>query len=263
MFDAPEYFTIKVEGPVAILTMARKNDPYNMMNEEFGHSLRRSFEELDASPEIKALIITGSKSVFSSGADLVEVFPRMNADKARRLSMDGHLAYAILENIGLFTIAAINGFCLAGGLELALSCSYRIASTRARIGQTEVQVGVIPGWGGSQRLPRLIGRSKALRMILTAEILNAEEALEIGLVDEVVPHAKLMDRAMELASQVAKIDKELIRLAKKAVDLGLHVPFWYSLSLETELFKESWALPGREAILERFLSSRRRSSPPE
>lgn len=231
-----------------------------MINREFGRSLRRTFEELDASPEYKVLIITGTKSMFCSGADIVEVFPRLSAQEARSLSIDGHYTLTVLENIGLFTIAAVNGFCLAGGLELALSCSYRIASTRARIGQTEVQVGVVPGWGGSQRLPRLIGRSKALRMILTGEILNAQDALSIGLVDEVVPHNELMDHSMKLASRIARLEKDLIRLAKSAVDIGLNVPFWYSLHLESEIFKQAWELPSRAEALRKFLSSRRPSS---
>jgi enoyl-CoA hydratase/carnithine racemase len=260
IFFNPEYYQLSFEGPIVTLKMQRQGDPYNMIDAEFGRSLRRTFTELDADPDSKVLILTGTDPVFTTGADIVKEFPRLDAHQARMMAADGHHTLIVLEDIGLFSIAAINGFCLAGGLELAMACSYRIASNRARIGQTEVQVGVIPGWGGSQRLPRLVGKSKALKMILTGEILTAEDACKLGIVDEVVPHKDLMTRALALATQVAKNNRELIRLAKRSVDLGTHVPLWYALGMETEYFQSAWNLPDRKDLLEKFLARR---NPPQ
>ncbi len=244
---------------MAWLTLDRKDDPYNMVDRTFGRALRETFFALDAHPKIKVLVITGRGRVFSTGADIEREFPQLSAAQAGFLSRDGHLTLSVLETISVFSIAAINGLCLAGGLELAMACSYRIAVKSARLGQTELQVGVIPGWGGSQRLARIVGRSKALRMILTAEIVGGEEAHRMGLVDEVVPSVeKLRERAEELAKKVARWDRELIRLAKESVDIGLQVPLWYALQLESRNFERAWELPAREAFLGEFLRRRQR-----
>jgi enoyl-CoA hydratase/carnithine racemase len=259
IFYSPGYYHLSFDGNIVTLQLQRKGDAYNMIDVEFGRSLRRTFTELDADTDFKVLVLTGTDPVFTTGADIVKEFPRLSAHEARTMASDGHHTLVVLEDIALFSIAAINGFCLAGGLELAMACSYRIASSRARIGQTEVQVGVIPGWGGSQRLPRLIGRSKALKMILTGEVVTSEEALKLGIVDEVVPHKELMPRAYALAREIAKQSRELIRLAKRSVDIGYHVPLWYALALETEFFRNAWSLPERKELLDKFLSRRTRS----
>ncbi len=252
-----EYFSLTEENGVALITLKRAGDPYNTLNRAFGKALKKTFEELDESPTVKVLIITGTGRVFCTGADILQEFSKLSAEEARRLSAEGSDTFTFIERMKIPVIAAINGFCLGGGLELALCCDYRIASNKAVLGQPEINLGLIPGWGGSQRLPRTIGRSQALRLILAGETIRAEEALKLGLVDEVIPHEKLMDRVRDFAYTTSKKSKAAIRLAKMAVNQGLHLPLWYGLVLENELFGRAWESEDRVEGVNAFIEKRK------
>lgn len=251
------YFSFEEREGVAVITLNREGDPYNTLNPAFNRSLGKAYEYCDEANEIKALIMTGTGRVFSTGADVKNEFPRLDSKGAKALAEEGSETVSLLERIGALVIGAINGICLGGGLELALSCDYRIASNKAMIGQTEINLALIPGWGGTQRLPRLIGRSRATRLICTGEHVRADQALGLGIVDEVVPHEQLMARALELAAQMRNKSKPAIRLAKKAINEGLQVPLSEGLKLEAGLFSAAWELEDRQEGVKAFLEKRK------
>lgn len=252
-----EYFSFEEKDGVAVLTLNRKGDPYNTLNGGFSRTLRKAYEYCDEAENVKALILTGTGRVFSTGADIKNEFTHLDSKGARDLAIEGSEIESILERIGAFAIAAINGICLGGGLELALACDYRIASSKAMIGQTEINLALIPGWGGTQRLPRLIGRSKATRLVCTGEHVRADDARDLGIVDEVVAHEDLMARAQELAGALRTKSKPAIRLAKKAINEGLRMPLDKGLLLEAQLFSEAWELEDRREAVSAFLEKRK------
>lgn len=254
--EAAKYVTLEERGGHAVLTMNREGDPYNKIDPGFTQALRRSFGYCDGSRHIKAVVLTGKGRVFSAGADLATM-ANLDPDTAQQMAGLGTELNVMMEYISPVVVGAINGICLGGGFELALSCDYRIASNKALIGQTEINLGMIPGGGGTQRLSRLVGRSKGIRVACGGETFRAKEALEMGLVDEVVAHEKLLDRAVEFCSLFENKSKPAIRLAKMAINQGLHLPLWYGILLESQLFARSWGLEDRAEGVKAFLEKRR------
>jgi enoyl-CoA hydratase len=184
-----------------------------------------------------AVVVTGNDRSFAAGADIDEF---SDADTARRIGATFLRAFNVLAGLACPTIAAVNGFALGGGCELALACDFRVASTTARFGQPEILLGIIPGGGGTQRLARLVGASRAKDLILTGRQLRAEEALAIGLVDEVVAPEELADRALARAGALAAGPRAVQALAKRAIDEGLEGSLTDGLVLEQELFVASF-----------------------
>lgn len=182
-----------------------------------------------------AVVVTGGERIFAAGADISEFG---GPDEARTIGAAFHAALNKVAALPCFTIAAVSGFALGGGCELAMACDYRIASEKAVFGQPEILLGIIPGGGGTQRLPRLVGPSRAKEMMITGRQVRADEALRIGLADEVVAPEALMDRALALASSVAAGATQASRLVKRAVDEGIETDLASGLSLELELFEE-------------------------
>jgi enoyl-CoA hydratase len=162
-----------------------------------------------------------------------------------------------VENLDRPVIAAINGFALGGGCELAMACDFRIASEKARLGQPEINLGIIPGSGGTQRLPRLVGPSKAKRLIFTGELVDAKTALDIGLVDMVVPHGQLMDEAKKLAFTIAGKSKVALTLAKSAIDRGLNIDLRTALNYEIECFAQCFDTKDQKEGMRAFLEKRK------
>jgi len=179
-------------------------------------------------------VITGGERIFAAGADISEFG---SADQAREITEGFHAALNAVADIPRFVIAAVSGYALGGGCELALACDYRIGGERAVFGQPEILLGVIPGGGGTQRLPRLIGPSKAKEMMITGRQVKADEALRIGLVDEVVSSETLHERAFALAAEVCEGPVLAQAMVKQAVDVGLDAPLADGLHHERNLFE--------------------------
>jgi enoyl-CoA hydratase len=183
----------------------------------------------------RAVVITGGDRLFAAGADISEFG---GPDDAARIGASFHAALNAVAALPCFTIAAVSGFALGGGCELAMACDYRIASTKAVFGQPEILLGIIPGGGGTQRLPRLVGASRAKEIMVTGRQVKAEEALAIGLANEVVEPDALMTRALELAATIASGATVATRLIKQAVDQGMETDLASGLALELQLFEE-------------------------
>ncbi len=208
------------ENSVLTITINRP-DQLNALNKQTIEELNKALALADVNPSVRVIILTGSgEKAFVAGADIKE-FAAFTIDEGRMLSRFGHkLLFDYVENMNKPVIAAINGFALGGGLELAMSAHIRVASETAKMGLPEVSLGVIPGYGGTQRLAHLVGKGKALEMIATAGMITAPEALQWGLVNYVVPHSELLSKANELAQKMAKNSPAAIASAYRAVLAG-------------------------------------------
>jgi len=204
------------EGSIGLLTLNRP-DKMNALSTELTDELAQLLGQMENDEELRVLVMTGSgEKAFVAGADIQELVER-DAAMGRRVTKDRQEIFTRIENLQVPVIAAVNGYALGGGLELALACSIRICSENAQFGAPEVKLGIIPGDGGTQRLPRLVGMGLALEMILTGDFIDAPEAFRIGLVNRVVPQEKLMDEAMGLAKKISKRPPLAVRFAKEAV----------------------------------------------
>jgi enoyl-CoA hydratase len=240
---------------IALITIARPK-VMNALNAPTLQELERAFQAVRDDAEIRVAILTGEgEKAFVAGADITE-FVGLNALGAEELSVRGQAIYSLIENCGKPVIAAVNGFALGGGCELALSCTIRIASENARFGQPEVKLGLIPGYGGTQRLARLIGKGRALQIILTADMVKADEALRIGLVNEVLASADLLPRAEAIAKKIIANAPNSIRLSIEAVNKGLDMSLSEGLSLEASLFGLSFSTADKAEGTQAFLEKR-------
>ena len=227
--------TIDGGGPVATVTLNRP-EVLHALNAQMLDDLETVFTLLAANPAVRAIVITGAgPKAFAAGADIAEL-SKIDAASGEQLALRGQAVFRKIETCGKPVIAAIHGFALGGGCELAMACTLRIASDSARLGQPEIKLGLIPGFGGTQRLPRLVGRSAALKLILTGEMIPATEALRIGLVDEVVPAADLLARVHALASSLAALPPLAVAAAIEVVDAGEGLPLQQALALEASSF---------------------------
>jgi enoyl-CoA hydratase len=217
---AYENLLITTEDAVMTVTINRPSQ-LNALNSPTIQELNKALSLADVNPEVRVIILTGSgEKAFVAGADIKE-FADYSVEQGRLLSALGHkLLFDFVENMSKPVIAAVNGFALGGGLELAMSCHMRIASDNAKMGLPEVTLGVIPGYGGTQRLAQLVGKGKAMEMITSAAMLNAEQALQWGLVNEVVPQADLMTKAGEIAAKICKNSPTAIGAAIRSVNAG-------------------------------------------
>ncbi|MHB8754038.1 MAG: enoyl-CoA hydratase-related protein [Candidatus Acidiferrales bacterium] len=232
---AYENLLFEVNDPIAYITFNRPK-VLNALNrrtvEELGDALNRAQED----SSVRVLILTGAgEKSFVAGADINELAQRTPVD-GKDFSLFGQESFHRLETMGKPSIAAINGFALGGGCELALSCTMRIASKNARLGQPEVKLGIIPGYGGSQRLARLCGKGIAHELILSGEMISAEEALRIGLVNHVVEQAELIPMAESIAKKIAANAPLAVKFAMEAVERGMEMPEQDGLFLEATLF---------------------------
>jgi enoyl-CoA hydratase/carnithine racemase len=230
-----QYLTSTTEDRVA--TVVFNNPPANALSSPVMTELESLFDELAADDAVKAIVFTGAGSFFISGADVREVAGIADAAKGRELTTRGQRILDRIERMDKPVIAAINGlFCLGGGLELAMACHLRVASERVRLGQPEIDLGIIPGFGGTQRLPRLVGQAKAIELILTGDKVPAPEAKAIGLVNKVVPDAEVVKQAQGLAKKIAGKSAVAVRAALRAIREGIGRPLADGQKLESDLF---------------------------
>src|SRR3954467_2174927 len=232
---------------VAVITL--NNPKVNALSQALLTELGEAATELTAEPP-GAVVITGGERIFAAGADISEFG---DAEGARAITAGFHAALDAIAAIPRFVIAAVSGYALGGGCELALACDYRIASERAVFGQPEILLGVIPGGGGTQRLPRLIGPARAKELMITGRQVKADEALRIGLADELVTMEELHERAIVLAAEVARGAVQAQTMIKRAVDEGLDQPLSAGLQLERELFGQVFHTADSEIGVRTFL----------
>jgi enoyl-CoA hydratase len=232
---------------VAVVTL--NNGKVNALSQALLAALHEVAAELTATPP-GAVVITGGERIFAAGADISEFG---GADEARAITAGFHRALDAVAAIPRFVIAAVSGYALGGGCELALACDYRIAGERAVFGQPEILLGTIPGGGGTQRLARVVGPSRAKELCITGRQVRAEEALRIGLADEVVAGDELHTRALALASECARGAVLAQAMAKQAIDRGLGGTLADGLALERELFTESFTTNDSQVGVRSFL----------
>lgn len=220
---------------LAIIRLDR-SEKLNALSREMITALSGAFEQLENQPDLRAVILTGAgERAFCAGTDITEL-TQLNEHEARETSKRGQAVCDQIEDFPVPVIAAVNGIAAGGGCELALACHLRIASTKAEFSLPEIKLGVIPGYGGTQRLPREIGYGRALDVMLTGKTLSAEEAFRIGLVNRVSEPGVLLSEAELLANDIAKLAPLAIRACLQAVTRGLELPLEEGLALETELF---------------------------
>jgi enoyl-CoA hydratase/carnithine racemase len=224
-----EFVRIEVERAVATIRLDRPK--MNALNAQVQREIGAAAAEVGADPAVRAVVVYGGERVFAAGADIKEMADMSYADMAAH-STFLQASFTAVAAIPKPVIAAITGYALGGGLELALCADFRIAGEGAKVGQPEIQLGIIPGAGGTQRLARLIGPAKAKNLIFTGRHVKADEALRIGLVDEVVPDSEVHTRAVELAGTFAEGPAAALRAAKQAVDAGLEVDLGTGLEIE-------------------------------
>ena len=231
------YKTLLYERRNAIgYVTVNRPEKLNALNRQVMEELRACFQSLQEDRDVRVVILTGSgEKAFVAGADISEL-AQQSAVEGRETSRWGQHVFDLIENLGKPVIAAINGFALGGGCELAMACTLRLAADNARLGQPEVKLGLIPGYGGSQRLPRLVGKGRALEVILTGETLTAPEAHRIGLVNQVVPAAELLAAAEKLAQKIIANAPLAIKFALEAVNDGLEMSAAQGQALESTLF---------------------------
>jgi enoyl-CoA hydratase len=223
------------KGPIAYVTLNRPK-VLNALNTKTWEDLRTAFEAARDDGEVRGVILTGAgDKAFIAGADINQL-AQLTAVKGEQSSSFGQAVLNLIENLGKPVIAAINGFALGGGCETAMACTIRIASETAKFGQPEVKLGVLPGGGGTQRLPRLVGKGRALQLILTGQMITAQEAYRIGLVNEVVPALNVIPRAEAILKQIFSNAPTAVKYSLEAVNKGLETSQAEGLSLEASFF---------------------------
>jgi enoyl-CoA hydratase len=247
---------VEKKDSILVVTISRER-ALNALNREVVSELQQLFSFYWSDESVRCVIITGAgEKSFVAGADISELAD-LEIRSGNDLSARGLYLMKTIQNFPKPVIAAINGFALGGGCELAMACDIRLASEKARLGQPEVSLGIIPGYGGTQRLPRLVGRGKAMQLILTGEMINAAEAHRVGLVDEVYPPEELMGKAMEMAKLIASKGPIAITLAKECVNRGLDGPLGAGCDLEKANFGQICGTGDKNEGCEAFLEKRK------
>jgi enoyl-CoA hydratase len=251
----PENILFDRRGRVALITINRP-DKLNALNIKTRQEMAEALDELRYDNEVRIVVITGAgDKAFVAGADINEFAGRTAVQQ--RAVMKARSIFTAAEDFPKPLIAMINGFCLGGGCELALSCDIRIASDKARFGQPEINLGIIPGGGGTQRMTRLIGEGKAMQLILTGEIIDAQEAYRLGLVNEVHPHTELESKTMELANRIAEKSPVALAMAKTAVKNAARMNLREGLDQEIDLFALCFSSEDKEEGVRAFLEKRK------
>ena len=251
MYENIKYETKNNIGYVTINRPASMN----ALNKSVLIELLDVFQKIETDAEVRVVIITGEGKAFVAGADIVEM-SKLNTIEGRAMMTAGHKVMNLIESMGKPVIAAVNGFALGGGCELSMACDIRIASEKAKFGQPEVGLGIIPGFGGTQRLARLVGSGMAKYLIMTTEIISASEAYRIGLVEKVVPPEELMDTAEKVAKTIVSKAPIAISTAKTAINNGFNMDMKSASQFEIETFTSSFGSDDKKEGMAAFLEKR-------
>ena len=236
--------TVKINRP----------EKLNAMNMDVAKELIKTFENLGKDDSVKVIILTGEgEKAFSAGAD-IEYMSKISPDESVEYAKLGQLLTSTVELVKQPTIAAVNGFALGGGCELAMSCDIRIAADTAKMGQPEVTIGIPPGWGGTQRLLRIVGIAKAKELVYTGRMVKADEAKEIGLVNQVVPLASLQEEAIKLAQKIAENSVMGVQMSKVAINKGRNADLDTGLGVELLAWRNCFTHPDREERMTAFVN---------
>ena len=249
-----EYLIFDVADRIATITVNRP-DKLNALNDATIAELGRAIDEANARADVAAVLLTGAGRSFIAGADISEL-ENQSPLEAQRRARAGQAIFRRFETSPKPTVAAINGFALGGGCELAMACHVRLASDKAKLGQPEVKLGIVPGYGGTQRLPRLVGRGAALRLLLTGDMIDAAEALRLGLVDQVVAPEALLDTARALLTTMAANAPLALAGCIEAVDRGLGVTLEEGCTIESDFFGLLSATADMKEGMRAFLEKR-------
>jgi enoyl-CoA hydratase len=244
--------TYEVKGHIAVLTINRP-EALNALNTNVLDELLQAVTQAEADSSVYVLVITGAGKAFVAGADISQMRD-LSAVEAKAFGEFGNSVFYKIETISKPVIAAVNGYALGGGCELAMACDIRIAGTKAKFGQPEVGLGITPGFGGTQRLPRIVGASKAKELILTAETIGAEEALRIGLVSKVVADEELMDTALAKANKIAGNAQIAVRQSKDAINKGMQSDIATGLSYEAQAFAVCFSTEDQKDAMTAFVN---------
>jgi enoyl-CoA hydratase len=239
--------TITINRPKSLNTLT-----YRTLEE-----LREAFGRAQADPETKVILLTGAGNrAFIAGMDIHEL-SLCEPISGKEVAQRGQALYSFLERLGKPTIAVVNGFALGGGMEILLACTMRVASPNAKFGLPEVGLGILPGYGGSQRLPRLVGKGRAMEIVLSAEVIDAEEAYRIGLLNKIFPQETLQRDARSFAQRFAKNGGVALRLAMEAIHQGLDLPLERGLELEASLAGLTWSTEDSREGMRAFIEKRK------
>jgi enoyl-CoA hydratase/carnithine racemase len=250
-----ENILVEKKNSIAYVTVNRPR-VLNALNMATMEELRAAFTDVKADPSVRVVILTGAgEKAFIAGADIGEL-SQHNPVSAKEYTHRGQSVLDMIENLGKPVIACINGFALVGGCELAMACTMRLASENAKLGQPEVKLGLIPGYGGSQRLPRLVGKGIAMQHLLTGEMVSAQEAHRIGLVNEVTPAAELIPRAEAIAQKIIANGPLAVQYTMEAVNKGMEMTLPEGLYLEAVLFGVACATEDKNEGTKAFLEKR-------
>ncbi|MGN1413127.1 MAG: enoyl-CoA hydratase-related protein [Anaerovoracaceae bacterium] len=251
-----EYTKLLYEKENGVMKVTFNNpEKLNALTNEFLEEFNCLLNEIEEDADLQVIILTGAGKAFIAGAD-ISLMSTMTPEEAARYSFNTTEIYRRMEGMNKVFIAAINGFALGGGCEMTLACDLRIASQKAKMGLPEVGLGIFPGGGGTQRLPRLIGMAKAKELVYTAKTIRAEEAEKIGLVNYVVEPEELEAKAMELAEQILKNSKSGVRLSKEAFNNGNQMDIISAMNLEKNLFALCFATEDQKEGMSAFMEKR-------
>lgn len=251
------YNTVKLDKKqhTAWLTLNRP-DKLNAINATMLQELSEAVDKLKEDPNTRCIIIKGEgERAFSAGADLTELH-KLTPETAKKFSKKGQKVFSKLETMSKPVVAAINGYCLGGGLEIALGCDFRLASDNSEFGFPEMKLGIIPGWGGTQRLPQTVGAAAAKRLIILGDIVKAEEALKMGLVDKIVPQNELDNVTEKMAQRLCSWSPEALKNAKQAINYATQQKLEQGLKKETDAFAQLFSAKETRVRIEAFLSQR-------
>ena len=248
------FVKLEQQGHVGIITIDRQ-EALNALNSQVLDDLSAIVDEVEANDEIYVAILTGAGRSFVAGADIGEMKNFSSAD-GKRFGVHGGNVFLKLENMSKPVIAAINGFALGGGCELSMACDIRLASDKAKFGQPEVGLGITPGFAGTQRLPRIVGVSKAMELILTAKVIKAEEAKAIGLVSEVYPAEELLPKALELANALCANAQIAVKESKRCIRMGMQTDIYTGSAFEAEAFGVCCGTADKDEGMGAFLEKR-------
>ncbi len=248
------FVKVEQQGHVGILTIDRQ-EALNALNSQVLSDLDAAIDEVAANDDIYVVILTGAGRSFVAGADIGEMRD-LTSISGKKFGVHGGSVFLKLENMAKPVIAAVNGFALGGGNELCMACDIRLASEKAKFGQPEVGLGITPGFAGTQRLPRIVGISKAMELILTAKVIGAAEAKAIGLVSEVYPPEELMPKAMELANAICANAQIAVQESKRCIRIGMQTDIATGSAFEAEAFGVCFGTEDQTEGMSAFLEKR-------